>query len=483
MVRWALYRFVHTSWLIAIACVSLVIGVWLAQFITVFLPWWIVALLCVFLVFSLWRQRVIVIPLVVLCGVGIGLWRGGIDTLQQQLYAPLYGNFVELSGTVYEDVTFGAGGSLSVALNNIRVKGHSLVGVIRVQLAAQVPIARGDNITVEGKFQEGFGAFVGAMYRPKLIDVKRPNPGDIGRRVRDWFAEALRSVVDEPQASLGLGFLLGQKSALPDDLADAMRVAGLTHIVVASGYNLTILVRFARRLFLKISRFAAAITASFMVLSFMAITGMSPSMSRAGLVAGLSLGAWYVGRSFHPIVLLSIAAGVTVLVQPSYAWGDVGWQLSFAAFAGVMLLAPILQNYFFGDAKPGMMRQLLGETISAHLATLPIIIATFGQLSHIAIIANMLVVPLVPFAMLATFIVGTVSLIWQPAAEFLSTPLEWLLGYMVNVAMFLSELPWATSEIALPGWAMAALYSGMVIIGVWLWRASKTNLRQTSIVE
>ncbi|HRQ86971.1 MAG TPA: ComEC/Rec2 family competence protein, partial [Candidatus Saccharibacteria bacterium] len=354
---------------------------------------------------------------------------------------------------------------------------------VRLQLATQKPIARGDSVTVKGKFQEGFGTLAGAMYRPALIDAKRPNPGDIGRRVRDWFAGALRSVVDEPQASLGLGFLLGQKSALPDDLADAMRIAGLTHIVVASGYNLTILVRFARRLFLKISRFAAAITASLMVLSFMAITGMSPSMSRAGLVAGLSLGAWYVGRRFHPVILLSIAAGMTVLVQPSYAWGDVGWQLSFAAFAGVMLLAPMLQNYFFGSEKPGALRQLLGETISAHLVTLPIILVTFGQLSHIAIIANMIVVPLVPLAMLATFIVGGMSLLWQPAAELLSIPLEWLLGYMVNVAMFLSELPWATSEIALPSWVAVLAYAGMVIIGVWLWRASKTNLRQTSILE
>lgn len=464
-------------------CATIVVGVWLAQFMAVYIPWWGILLLAALPLYCLWRQALFVVPIIIFCGACIGLWRGSIDTLQLQLYQPFYGQMIELTGSIYEDATMGAGGTLSLTLHDIRINDHDFTGMVRVQLATPKPLARGDTITVKGKLQEGFGTFAGAMYRPTLIDAKRPNPGDVGRRVRDWFASALRTVVDEPQASLGLGFLLGQKTALPDDLAQAMRIAGLTHIVVASGYNLTILVRFARRLFLKISRFAAATVAGAMVLSFMAVTGMSPSMSRAGLVSGLSLGAWYVGRQFHPIILLCIAAGVTVLVQPSYAWGDVGWQLSFAAFAGVMLLAPILQQFFFGGQKPGMLRQLLGETISAHLATLPIILVTFGQLSHIAIIANMIVVPLVPFAMLATFIVGTLSLVWQGAAELLSFPLEWLLGYMVNAAMFLSELPWAKSELSLPAWSAGIMYAVMIAIGMWLWKVSKTNLRATSIVE
>jgi hypothetical protein len=88
-----------------------------------------------------------------------------------------------------------------------------------------------------------------------------------------------------------------------------------------------------------------------MILSFMAITGWSASMTRAGLVAGLSLWAWYYGRKFHPVTLLAIAASVTATVYPPYAWGDIGWALSFAAFAGVMIIAPIVTSYFFGSEK------------------------------------------------------------------------------------------------------------------------------------
>ena len=151
----------------------------------------------------------------------------------------------------------------------------------------------------------------------------------------------MREVVKEPQASLGIGFLTGQRSTLPDSLDEQLRIVGLTHIVVASGYNLTILVRFARRLFVRYSKYWATVSASVMICGFVLVTGFSPSMSRAALVTGLSLAAWYYGRKIHPLVLLLFAAAITVLINPSFLWGDIGWALSFTAFAGVMLLAPL----------------------------------------------------------------------------------------------------------------------------------------------
>ena len=85
-------------------------------------------------------------------------------------------------------------------------------------------------------------------------------------------------------------------------------------------------------------------------------------MSRAGLVAGLGLLVWYYGRKTHPFVLLSFAAAVTLIVNPSYLWGDLGWYLSFGAFIGVIVLAPLIHRYFWGLAEAGTLRGLLVET-------------------------------------------------------------------------------------------------------------------------
>ena len=329
----------------------------------------------------------------------------------------------------------------------------------------------------------GFGNFSATMYSAELLAIERPSPGDVALTVRDWFADHIRIAIPDPQAALGIGYLVGQRRALPPELDQALQIAGLTHIVVASGYNLTILVRLARRLFVKISKFASMFAASGMVVSFMAVTGMSPSMSRAGLVAGLSLLAWYYGRKFHPLILLCFAAAVTVLVNPGYAWGDLGWQLSFAAFAGVMILAPLGQAYFFGNEKPGTIRQILGETIAAQIATLPILVVAFGQFSNVAIIANALVLPLVPLAMLLTFIAGVVAVAAPSIATIAGWPAEILLTYMVETAMYLSKLPWAIQEVSIPSWVAVAMYGLIFTACVYLVHKTRYDLRDSNIVE
>ena len=137
--------------------------------------------------------------------------------------------------------------------------------------------------------ENGFGTFAGSVYRANILYIKRPQPGDIALHIRDWFANAVRQAVPEPEASLGVSYLVGQRRALPEKLDIALRTAGLTHIVVASGYNLTILVRLARRLFVRISKYLSALVSGNLIIGFIGVTGLSPSITRAGLVTGLSL--------------------------------------------------------------------------------------------------------------------------------------------------------------------------------------------------
>jgi competence protein ComEC len=369
-----------------------------------------------------------------------------------------------------------------IQLHFLEVQGVGLEGSLWASTSDTRELLRGDTVRLKGEVDEGFGTFVGMMTRASIIEVVRPSPGDVGRVVRDWFAAAVRLGIPEPQASLGIGFLTGQKSALPPDLAEALQIAGLTHIVVASGYNLTILVRMARRLFVKASKYLSVVTASMMIAGFVCVTGLSPSMTRAGLVSGLSLLAWSYGRSCHPFVLLPLVAAVTVLWQPSYTWGDMGWQLSFAAFFGVMVVAPLLQAYFFGDTPPGALRQVLGETIAAHLVTIPIVVSAFGLISHVAIPANLLIVPLVPLAMLLTFIVGIVGVGLPFLAPIVGMPATWLLTYMTEVSSYLAELPWAQMEWQPPVWLRLLYVVGLGGACCMMWRATRVRLQEVNPV-
>lgn len=259
-------------------------------------------------------------------------------------------------------------------------------------------------------------------------------------------------------------------------------IAGLTHIVVASGYNLTILVRLTRRLFARLSKYLAMLMSGSLVVGFIAMTGLSPSMTRAGIVSGLALWAWYYGRKFHPVTLLGVASAATVIWNPSFAWGDVGWLLSFAAFAGVMLVAPLMKAYFYGKERQGTVSQILFETVSAQLATAPIILVVFGQFSNVAILGNLLILPFIPLAMLLTAIaaVGGMLPAWADVAGW---PAQALLGAMIAVVEWCASLPWAQMEVSFPWWGVVAWYGAVALGFVYVWRVTGYKLRDSSIVE
>ncbi len=192
----------------------------------------------------------------------MGCWYGSLTRGELEVYMPLFSSRVTVTGNVKEDPTRNTKNQLVLQLDRIEIHGHHLAGTVWASTLGHPDIKRGDIVTLSGIFEKGFGTFAGVIYTAKVVTIQRPEPGDVGRKVRDWFASAIRRAIPEPQASLGIGYLTGQKSALPTELSEALQIAGLSHVVVASGYNLTILVRLARRLFMRISKFVSALASS-----------------------------------------------------------------------------------------------------------------------------------------------------------------------------------------------------------------------------
>lgn len=485
MISVYLRRKLHTSWLLAASASAVFFGVVASRWpVFAFVgSTSTVAIGILFVTIALWRRRGWAVCFAILGGFCMGLWRGSAQVSDLVMYQQLYGVQVALQGTVTEDPDINKRGQLVLRLAHVQVQQKSLKGLVWVTADKESDIQRSDIVTVSGKFQEGFGNFSGTVYSASIEKITHPNPPDVALAIRNWFSAGVATATTEPQTSLGLGYLVGQRRGLPEELDAALKTAGLTHIVVASGYNLTILVRLARRLFEKTSKYASFLAASGMIVSFIAITGMSPSMSRAGLVAGLSLLAWYYGRRFHPLVLLPLAVAITVLVNPSYAWGDVGWQLSFAAFAGVMILAPLMNAYFFGTNNERPIGRILLETLAAQLCTLPILLVTFGQVSIIAPIANILILPLVPIAMLLTFIAGLGGIFLPSISSIIGFPAELVLSYMTQTILFVGGIPWALQEIVVS--PAVAIFMYVLIVGliIYLHRVTHYNLRDSSLVE
>lgn len=482
MNRWFFKRKIHTSWLVAICCICLVLGVYGSSIFNISNAF--ILLIGIMLLAIGFRHKIIlIIPIIIFGSLFVGLYRGSASLNEIEKLTKYYSKSVEITGIVYDEVDIDASGKSVIHLSNLSIDGQEINAKIWVSSNIS-DISKGDELVLTGRLTKGFGGYAGKIYQAVIMKITEPALKDYAATVRDSFVKFIKgSIKSEPESSLGVGYLVGQRQLLPADFVLALQAAGLTHIVVASGYNLTILVRLARRLFEKISKYLSALSAGLMIFCFIAITGISPSMSRAGLVSGLSLLAWYYGRRFHPIVLISIAMAVTVMINPGYVWGDLGWQLSFAAFAGVLILAPLMSRYFFGEKKINFVGQVLIETVSAQILTAPMIIASFGQISNVAIITNLLVLPLVPLAMLLTFIAGLFQMIIPFVSGITALPAELLLNYMVKVTNFFAELPWAISNVKFGNFEMGISYLFIALFCVYLWRVTKYNLRDVNLVE
>ena len=473
----------HISWLISWASVGLLVGTFISLYTSRFIGFeWVVIGVCLGVVGTLRKDKIGILAFLI-AGLFFGLWRGGNQIISQSGFEQFYGKEVVITGRVLEDPSYDTDGDLRLRLTDIRFEEEVMGGEVWVVIRDNLKIRRSDIVTVEGLLSKGFGTIPSAIFRAEVLAVERKDFADVGLDTRDWFAGGIRTAIDEPEASLGAGFLLGEKSALPEKLEQDLRLLGLTHIVVASGYNLTILIRFARRFFARISRFTALSASGFLIFAFANITGFSPSMTRASLIAGLSLLAWYFGRKFHPLVLLPFSAAVTVAINPAYAWGDIGWLLSFMSFVGVIMLAPLIHAFFWGDRKPGNIRQVFIETMSAQLLTLPIIAVAFGQYSSLSLLANVLILPLIPLAMALVFVAGAGGLALPSLAGIIGWPAEILLRYMTTVVDKLAVLPQATSEIKFTSTSVVVSYLLIFCTMIYLWRRTNYVFRNYNIVE
>ncbi|MBC7234639.1 MAG: DNA internalization-related competence protein ComEC/Rec2 [Chloroflexi bacterium] len=297
---------------------------------------------------------------------------------------------------------------------------------------------------------------------------------------KERLRRRLEELLPYPEVGLLTGIVLGLGHTLPDDLQAAYRATGLSHIIVISGFNISLL---AQLLLLGshagLHRWPLLGASLALITLYTFFVGPSPPVSRAALMGGLALVGQLVGRRAHPPTSLAIASLVMTAANPLLLW-SVSFQLSFAATLGMLLLDPTIRRGaegLRGRFRPGIelptwireMMTMLSTTTSAQIATLPIIWGHFGQISLLALPANLLALPVQPAVMVLGLITALVAGLSLPIARVLAW-VEWpLLRYTNAVVEGLGTVPWAAVEAARPRFiAVLAVYgaSAALILGV-----------------
>ncbi len=330
----------------------------------------------------------------------------------------------------------------------------------------------GDAIEVRGQLQlppvdaPGFAGFLesrGALGTLKARGLQLVgSEGGFAASVEGlrWGLDrTLSRAVPEPEAGLASGILIGLRERVSRETADDFTVTGLTHVVAISGWNIALVAGIATAL-LRATGLGRRPRSTIVIAAIVAYTilaGAEASVIRAALMGGVVIVARESGRPSGAAAALGLACWGLLLAQPSMIT-DIGLQLSLVATAGLLALgapAETAVRRVTRDRGPRWLKEVLGVSLAAQLATLPLILLHFGRLSLISPLANLLVAPVVPLAMLGAA-VGTLvgPLMAGPDMALGLAPLlvaAWLpLALMTRGAGLLAQVPLANVELLPP---------------------------------
>ena len=297
---------------------------------------------------------------------------------------------------------------------------------------------------------------VAVLYRPFLEILAPTSRWSIRFWIGQFKAAAenrLNRLLPEPYSSFSAGLLLGSRRGIPADLTDAFMRCGITHIIAISGYNITLMIVFASGLLRFLPKKAQILGSIVFIVVFVALVGASAAVLRAAVMGILGLVAALGGRRAEVTRLLALTAAGMVLWNPFILVDDLGFRLSFSATAGLIYMSSYVEEFFkkirIYDFIPEVfsIREAFLTTMSAQTFSVPVILMSFGRVSLIAPLANVMVASFIPLAMLFSFVALVVSCVW-PWGGLLVAYVAWaFLKFIVWISGILAAVPWASVEV------------------------------------
>jgi competence protein ComEC len=303
--------------------------------------------------------------------------------------------------------------------------------------------------------------------RIELLDAREPA---WSVRVRRSAVTAMGEALPPVSAALLAGLLLGERADLPRDVDAAFRRAGVYHILAVSGSNVALVASttWALLALARAPRRLAVLGALVVVVGFAAVVGPQPSVLRATLMAALILLALVLERETAVLNSLALAAVVILAARPADLH-DPGFQLSFAATAGIVL-APMPRR---------RLAVALTVSTAAQLAVLPVSLAHFNQLSTVGVLANLVVVPLAGLATVLGLCAVAAGLVSATLAGWLFNAVWPVLLLLRGAVAWAAAVPGAVVHLPAPGVTAIGTYVGALALGLAAWRLRDTRLRMS----
>lgn len=417
--------------------------------------------LIIFGYFNLSSRKIFLSAALFLIFVSVGILRFHIKDIQQekQILDNFVGQEVEVLGTISAEVEQRQSTQriiMDAESITLRGENYGITSKILVSTEFYPEFQYGEEIKVVGEIEkpENFITDIGRefdyinylkkdsiFYTMSFAEVE--SIGDSKRNlksgilsIKEKFLNSIEKVVPKPESALLSGLLLGVKESLGKDLEQAFIDTGLIHIIVLSGYNVTIIAEAVIKTLSFLSVTAGIYVGGIFIILFAIMTGGGATIIRASIMALLALIARATGRRYEITRALLLAAMVMILHNPYILVFDISFQLSFLATLGLIYMAPIFEKLFkFMPTFLGL-REITAATFGVQVFVLPFILYKIGNLSVVAPITNLLVLPLIPATMFYGFLTGLFGLL----SGILAAPFGFITFILLKFEIFIVEL-------------------------------------------
>ena len=385
------------------------------------------------------------------------------------------GQIVTITGRIADDSHPASGGSEALVEPDQIVGGSTTmrgIGNLLVRWRGPTEAAFGDRVQASGKLAipRDLPTFDRRAYLAQRhvflelvatsFDVVSPGAGLAGLPgwLRAHYVAALDQALPAPHASVLLGVVLGVRQGIPANLQNALIATGLIHLLVLSGLKVAIFARIVHGALRPLLGHHSTWPALVLIGLYALAGGATPAATRAAMMGGLAIAASRLGRPSHVWTSLAVTVAAMLGWHPDLAW-DVGFQLSFAGTAAIILLTPAIERRL--PRMPAVVREPFAVTCAAQVGTLPMMATDFHVLSPIGPLANALTLPILP-ALVAPGLLLCPLAFAPEVARLAALPLAGLLAYVEQVSYVLARVPAAAITVPrFPTWAGLAYYSAL----------------------
>ncbi len=290
---------------------------------------------------------------------------------------------------------------------------------------------------------KGYLQSKGIYYNLKIKQLRKLKSGTGLKRIlfeiKSYFSRNISSFLPKEESALALGLTLGMKQGLSDKYKKYFQKTGLMHIVVLSGFNITVLFLFVNKILFWLGRNARLVSSIIFIILFVLMVGADPPTLRAGIMGVLGALALLFNRDKSNVKHLLILTGILMLlISPKSILYDPGFQMSFVVALGIINHADSFLK-MFRFIKIKFIAEIISSSMVAFMFASPFILYYMGYVSLISIIANTAVLPIVPIAMFFTLALGVLPIGYLQII--LSLISHVLLKYILIITEFLSNIP------------------------------------------